>query len=134
MMNTQHNERAHDDAELLCTTERQRLRALVEADISVATALHADDSELVTPAGHTRSKEQLLGEIASGKVKFLVWEPASMAVRIDGELAILRYPAQFEIELHGQKVPLRHVWSLVAYEKRAGRWQVVWSLATEIKP
>jgi hypothetical protein len=35
--------------------ERERLRALVAADMDVAGQLHADDFQLVTPSGSTYS-------------------------------------------------------------------------------
>jgi len=54
------------EADLLRATERNRLRALVEADMETAYQLHADDFQLINPAGGALSKEQYLGGIASG--------------------------------------------------------------------
>ncbi|HEU5326140.1 MAG TPA: nuclear transport factor 2 family protein, partial [Candidatus Limnocylindria bacterium] len=45
-----------DLAALLEATERRRLRALVDADLPTADALHADDYELITPGGSSLSK------------------------------------------------------------------------------
>ena len=42
---------AQDETETLRATERERLRSLVEADVERARRLHADDFQLVTPAG-----------------------------------------------------------------------------------
>lgn len=123
-----------NEVELLRATERQRLRALVEANLEVANQLHADDFQLVNPAGQVLSKEQYLGGIASGMINYLVWEPDEIAVLIHGELAILRYQAQIEIIVSGQQSPPIRLWHMDTYEKRAGRWQVVWSQATQIKP
>ncbi len=95
--------------------------------------LHADDFQLINPYGIAFSKEQYLGGIASGEIHYLVWEPESIAVRQHGEMAILRYQAQLEIIVSGQKLPLRRFWHTDSYEKRDGRWQVVWSQATEIR-
>lgn len=114
-------------------TERQRLRALVEANMEVANQIHADDFQLINPLGGSLSKEQYLGWIASGMINYLVWEPEEIAVRMHGELAILRYQAQMEIIVGGQQSPPNRLWHMDAYEKRNGRWQVIWSPATEIK-
>lgn len=133
MTSLERNFNEENEAELLRTTERQRLRALVEANLEVANQLHADDYQLINPAGQTLSKEQYLGGIASGAIDFLVWEPSEIAVRLQGELAILRYQAQIEIIFGGQQLPLSHIWHMDVYEKRKGRWQVVWSQATEVR-
>ena len=51
------------DAELLRSTERDRLRALVTADVDRAEQLHADEFQLINPLGGMLSKEQYLGGI-----------------------------------------------------------------------
>ena len=130
---TEQNINEENEIELLCTTERKRLRALVEANMELANQLHADDFQLINPLGGALSKEQYLGGIASGMINYLMWEPDEIAVRLHGELAILRYQAQMEIIVDRQQSPPNRLWHMDAYEKRAGRWQVVWSQATEIR-
>jgi hypothetical protein len=124
---------AQDQAEQLRTTERERLRALVDADVERARQLHADDFQLVNPAGGTLSKAAYLGQIASGELDYLVWEPGAIEVRWYGEAAVLRYQAQAQATFAGQKTPLRRFWHTDVYERRSGRWQVVWSHATQIQ-
>jgi len=46
---------------------------------------------------------------------------------------MLRYQAQLEIIVGGQKAPLHRYWHTDSYEKCNGCWPVVWSQATEIK-
>ena len=133
MTNDQTNTSSIAEIELLRATERKRLQSLVEANMEVANQLHADDFQLINPLGGALSKEQYLGWIASGEINYLRWEPGEIAVRQHGELAILRYQAQMEIIVYGQKAPLHRLWHTDAYEKRDGRWQVVWSQATDIK-
>jgi len=133
MTNDQTNTSSIAEMELLRATERKRLQSLVEANMEVANQLHADDFQLINPLGGALSKEQYLGWIASGEINYLRWEPEEIAVRQHGELAILRYQAQMEIIVYGQKAPLHRLWHTDAYEKRDGRWQVVWSQATDIK-
>jgi len=120
-------------AEFLRTTERERLRSLVEADVEVACQFHADDFQLITPNGNSLSKEEYLDSIVSGRINYLVWEPETIAVRLHGQMAIIRYQAQIEIIGGGQRRPLRRYWHTDSYEERNGQWQVVWSQATEIK-
>lgn len=54
-----------DEAEQVRAVERERLRALVGADMPAARAVHAADLQLVSPHGQMLSKDQYLGGIAS---------------------------------------------------------------------
>jgi hypothetical protein len=123
------------EADLLRATERARLRALVAADLEAADHYHADDFQLIPPGGGILSKEQYLGAIASGTINYILWEPDSpIDVRLYGKGAVIRYRSQLDIVVGGRAVGLRHYWHTDSYEKRDGRWHVVWSQATEIQP
>jgi hypothetical protein len=123
----------HPEAELIRATERERLRALVDADMDVAWRLHAEDFQLVTPGGATYSREEYLGDIASGEIDYLVWEPTSeIEVRVYGEGAVIRYRAHIEI-VFGDSKDVLNTWHTDSYEKHDGQWQVVWSQATRIR-
>ena len=121
------------ECDVIREIERERLRALVEGNMEVARKLHADDFQLINPLGGTLSKEQYLGGVASGEINYLVWEPGSIAVRVYGEAALIRYQSELEIVVQGRKVPRQRYWHTDSYEKREGRWQVVWSQATAIQ-
>jgi hypothetical protein len=120
------------EADHFRSTERERLRALVAADIEVARKLHADDFQLINTFGGSLSKEQYLGGVASGEIDYLVWEPELIQVRPYGRAALIRYQSRLEIVVRGQKISLRRYGHTDSYEKRGGRWQVVWSQATEV--
>jgi hypothetical protein len=124
---------AQDGADDLRAIERERLRSLVDGDIETARRLHADDFQLVNPAGVTQSKAEYLGEIASGKLDYLIWEPETIEVRTYGEAAVIRYRAQAQAITAGRKTQLLRFWHTDVYEKRNGRWQAVWSQATLIQ-
>jgi hypothetical protein len=121
------------ETDVIRATERERLRALVRADVETARRLHADDFQLINPFGGSLSKEQYLGGVASGQLDYLLWESDSIAVRWYDRAAAIRYRSQVEIVVQGQKISRRPYWHTDLYEKRDGRWQVVWSQATEIK-
>jgi hypothetical protein len=120
-------------ADTIRAIERQRLRALVSADLKTARRLHADDFQLINPFGGSLSKEQYLGGVASGQLDYLVWEPDSIAVREYDDAIAIRYRSEVEIVVEGKKISRRPYWHTDVYEQRDGRWQVVWSHATEIK-
>ena len=115
------------EADLIRATERQRLRALVDANLEVARRLHADEFQLINPVGETLSKEEYLGAIASGQLDYLIWEPESpIEVRLYGRAAVIRYRSQLEIVVKGEKVPLDRHWHTDTYEKTR------WALASRL--
>jgi hypothetical protein len=117
---------------LIRATERERLRALVEADIDRARPLHADEFQLINPFGGASTKEQYLGSVATGETDYRLWEPDLIDVRLYGLGAVIRYRSRLQVVFRGQDMGVRHHWHTDAYEKRNGRWQVVWSQATII--
>src|SRR5438874_8104524 len=97
-----------DEAEIIRTIERKRLKALVEADMAVANALHSDDFQLINPAGVALSKAAYLGFVAKGDVDYLVWEPTSdIAVRLHGNTAIIRYQSHIDVIVFGGRGSLQ---------------------------
>jgi hypothetical protein len=121
------------EAEQIRELEHQRLRALVAADMDRIGELHADDFQLVNPAGKTYTKAQYLGDIASGDIDYRVWEPGEIAVVANSDVAVVRYEAEMELVLAGQAFPRQRLWHTDTYVRRDGRWQVVWSQATRIQ-
>ena len=118
------------DAELLRSTERERLRALVTGDVERAKQLHTEDFQLINPLGGALSKEQYLGGIGCGQIRYLYWEPESIAVRLYGDVAALRYRSQLEIVVQGRHIPRQRYWHTDLYERHGAQWQAVWSHAT----
>lgn len=107
------------------------------ADMEVADRLHADDFQLINPAGATVSKRQYLDGIASGEINYLVFEPDSdIDVRWYGATAAIRYRSNLKIILGGQAAGEdsgpNSYWHTDLYEFHDGRWQVIWSQATLI--
>ncbi|MBX4867680.1 nuclear transport factor 2 family protein [Rhizobium bangladeshense] len=120
------------EADNIREIERTRLRALVEADISAAKPLHADDFQLITPIGVALSRDEYLGAVAAGHIKYRVWEAGDIAVRLHGPVAVIRYRARLEVFFNGHAVPPAEYWHTDTYEHREGEWMVVWSQATAV--
>jgi ketosteroid isomerase-like protein len=124
--------RALSKADQLRATERQRLRALVDADMTTASRLHADDFQLINPRGGALSKEQYLRDVASGDLNYLEWEPGEMRVRLYGNAAVIRYQARLIVSVKGSPGRPVTFWHTDLYEKRNGQWQIVWAHATQL--
>jgi Domain of unknown function (DUF4440) len=118
------------EAELLRSTERERLRVLVAGDVERAAQLHTEDFQLINPLGGALSKEQYLGGIGSGQIHYLYWEPESIAVRLYADVAVIRYRSELEIVVKGHHIPRQRYWHTDLYERHGTQWQVVWSHAT----
>ena len=121
------------DGSYLAQVERDRLRALVERDLDRAAEIHADDFQLITPSGRVLSKGEYLQAVRSGDVAYAFWEAGEIVVRSYGDVAVLRYPAEIAFTVDGARTPRRRLWHTDLYERHGGRWQVVWSQATEIR-
>lgn len=117
-------------AALLPDIERKRLRALARADMVTAANLHADDYWLITPNGSEMTKDDYLGAIASGQLRYQAFEPVSeMAVLGDGlSVVVLRYRARISFD----DGPGITCWHTDCYRFRDETWRVVWSQATAI--
>ena len=129
-MNSSHRNAQDQEAELLRSTERERLNALVTGDVERAARLHTDDFQLINPLGGSLSKEQYLGGIRAGQIRYSYWEPESIAVRLYADSAAIRYRSELEIVVQGRHIPRQRYWHTDLYERRGGQWQVVWSHAT----
>jgi len=108
--------------------ELRRTRALVERDMKVLEDLHAPEYELVTPAGNVFSRKRYLDTIEREPF-YSGWHTGEMAVRITPEMAAVRYRATIQFP-SGREVLC---WHTDMYELRSGRWQAVWSQATELR-
>jgi ketosteroid isomerase-like protein len=119
-------------ADQLPAIERTRLHALVDADASTARRMMASDFQAVTPSGDTLSLHDYLGAVAAGVIDYLVFKPVSrIAVRPSGDSAAIRYKVSFDLVAGGTRV-IHKGWITELWERRAGRWLLVWEHATAI--
>jgi hypothetical protein len=121
------------EADQIRDTERARLRALVSGDVAAARPFHAPEFQLITPRGIPLSLEDYLGELAAGDIRYLIWEPGEIAVRLHGAFAIIRYRAELQVASGAHVLPKTDHWHTDSYEYRDGRWLVVWSQATAVR-
>lgn len=116
----------------IASIERDRLGALVRRDIDRAAELHADDFELVTPSGRVLSRIRYLEAVRSGDIAYAAWDPREIDVRLHGDVAVLRDPAEIAFVVGGAPGAARRYRHMDLCERRDGRSQVVWSQATRV--
>jgi len=118
----------------LRSIERERLRALVAADGPTLDRLHSDDFQVISPFGSAFTKGEYLRSVASGELDYVLWEPEDIQVRLNGTLAALRYKARADVMARGKLLPTMRTWDTALYERRNGRWVIVWFQVTQISP
>jgi hypothetical protein len=119
-------------ADRLRAIETTRQQALVDADTATVRNLTAPDFQLINPGGAVLSRDDFLGAIDAGVIDFLGLETISpIAVRLSGDSATLRYKTAFDLVVDGTHLT-HEGWTTALYERRNGRWQIVWGQSTAI--
>ena len=130
--NSNHAAGFASQADYIREIERVRTQALVSRDMELAWQLHSTDYQLVTPSGVTFTRDRYLGQIETGKLKYIQWSPGPVQVRVSQTMAVVRYPVTLELDSGaGRGTPFR-CWHTDTYELNEGLWQAVWSQATAI--
>ena len=106
---------------------------VVDADLATARRLHAEDFQLISPAGVALSKAEYLGAIESAQLDYRIWEAGEISVRLYGDVAMIRCrDGRFEVDWQGQPGQRGPIYHTNLYERRGGEWQVVWSQASDV--
>jgi Domain of unknown function (DUF4440) len=113
--------------------EVTRLKALVAADLPILRRIHANDFELVTADGSVLTKSGALDAVGTGDLDYLTFSPVSeIRVRVHGDSAMVRYKSRIDVRSVDTGRVTHYAWHTDLYERREGRWQVVWSQATPV--
>jgi hypothetical protein len=121
--------------ERLRQIEQTRLQALVDADVDAAGSLIASDFELINPLGEVLTREAILGGVGAGAVDFLSDTVTSpIKVRRHGTTAVLRYSHDIDIVVAGIGRLIHPAWTTAYYERRNGKWRIVWEQTGAIGP
>jgi hypothetical protein len=104
--------------------EAARGQALLHADTAALSRLAADEFVEISRLGQLRSKADNMRDIASGDLKLTSVRYDSLAVRIYGEVAVLRGIADNSGTFHGFPFSGK-IRYLRIFVRRDGRWQAV---------
>jgi ketosteroid isomerase-like protein len=121
------------EANRIRAIEQTRLHALVDSDTATVRKLTASDFQLINPAGGVSGRDDYMELLEAGVIDYLVFEPSSpITVRLSGDSAALRYQVSFDLVVGGDTHVTHQGWITELYERRDGRWQIVWEQATAI--
>jgi hypothetical protein len=118
-------------ADQVRTAEQTLLRAMVDGTPHTAGALLAPDLQLIDPTGGAETRADDLADIGGG-VDFVTIKPIEpISVRVHGDSAVARLKLKFKVVAFGQTVQ-HDAWTTDLWERRDGRWQLVWSQTTAV--
>jgi len=118
-------------ADQVRTAEQTLLRASLDADTHTAGALLAPDLQLIDPTGGAGTRADDLADIGGG-IDFVTIKPIEpISVRVHGDSAVARLKLKFKVVAFGQTVQ-HDAWTTDLWERRDGRWQLVWSQTTAV--
>jgi ketosteroid isomerase-like protein len=113
-------------------TDNARIHARAVGDVATLSRIYADDYVLITAEGDTRSKQDQIDEIKSGRLRFAPLAPTERTVRLFGDVALVTSRDPASIVRNGQEIggDLRMV---RVYVRRWDRWQLVSAQATRVQ-
>jgi Domain of unknown function (DUF4440) len=122
---------ASSSAAQVRTAERTVLRASVDADTRTLRAVLAPDFQQIDVTGSAETRADYLSLVA-GTVDFRQLKPLTpIRVRVHGNSAVARFELAFKVVARGTKLQHRG-WNTDLFERRGGRWQLVWSQTTPV--
>lgn len=69
----------------------------------------------------------------SRSADYVAWEAGEIAVKLRGDLAVIRYrDVRFDVNSGGRPVHRGPMYHTNVYERRGGQWQAVWSQASGV--
>ena len=120
---------AQSEIELLRQIELDRLQDHVTAEMDPAD--YAPEFRHINPAGQVISREDYLERVANGDYVYRVLDPVTeLEVRLYGDGAVITYQDQVDL-MDGDRHLEATGWHTMVYEKRDGRWVIVWSQTTQ---
>jgi len=118
----------------LAAIERSRLNAFVEGDWELLDQLHAEDFQLINPAGRPYTKAEYLDPMTAGEFRYIQFEPVGeIRASVSGNAGAVRYRSQLSVRVGDLVLEPTPHYHTDYYERRDGRWQVVFSQATGIQ-
>ena len=100
-------------------------RALIAADAVALTRILADDYIQHDENGRSFTRQEVIEDLTSGKIRYLSMTSTGRKIRLLGEnVALVNGREEDEVERAGRRVPVRYIYADIVM-KRNGRWQIV---------
>jgi ketosteroid isomerase-like protein len=117
-----------DEAEIH-QSHRDMYQAMLARDVKTLKELLADEYTLTHITGYRQSKNEWLEQIASGEMQYHSAQERSATVDVDGNKAVLVGRDRVDATIWGARGTY-NLQLTTAFERRAGRWTPVGTVAT----
>jgi ketosteroid isomerase-like protein len=110
-----------------------RNQAMINQDTALLSRLLAHDYTARHITGYEQTKQEWLQQISTGQMRYHSVHELDNAVQVDGDTAVVTSRALVDATIYRA----RGRWSLrstTTYQRRAGQWQVVRSMAESTAP
>jgi uncharacterized protein (TIGR02246 family) len=105
--------------------------ALMAADAAEMQRIYADDYVQYDETGRLSTRDEVIGNLTSGKVRFVSMKSTGRRVRLlRTDVAIVHGSEEDEVEQDSRRSSIRYIYMDVVM-KRDGRWQIVASQLTK---
>lgn len=102
-------------------------RALMSAEVRELERIYAEDYVQYDESGVASTRQDLIRNLTSGKIRFISMTSTGRRVRqIREDVAIVHGSEDDDVERDGERFPVRYMYMDVVM-KRDGKWQIVGS-------
>lgn len=108
-------------------------RALMSADVAELRRIYAEDYVQYDQAGNATTRQDLIRNLTSGAIRFVLMTSSGRRVRVFGGFAIVHGSEEDVVERDGQRFTERYVYMDVV-TKREDQWQIVGSMLARSAP
>jgi uncharacterized protein (TIGR02246 family) len=100
-------------------------RALMAADAEELRRIYADDYVQYDESGTASTRQDLIGKLTSGEIRFVAMTSTGRVVRqLRDDVAVVHGSEDDIVEQGGQRFPVQYLYMDVVV-KRGGEWQIV---------
>jgi ketosteroid isomerase-like protein len=99
-------------------------RALMSADVREMERIYAEDYVQADELGRLSTRDDLILNLTSGRIRFLSMKSTGRRVRLFGDFAVVHGSEEDEIETEGESSRVKYVYTDVVV-RRDGCWQIV---------
>jgi ketosteroid isomerase-like protein len=112
------------DERLILALHEAGDKALMSADVDALALIFADDYVQYNESGKASTKQDVLNNFRSGAIRYPSIVSTARAIRVIGDMAVVNGSESDEVEVAGQRTPVRYVY-LDVLLKRNGEWKLV---------
>jgi uncharacterized protein (TIGR02246 family) len=119
----QKDDQQNDEQQILALHEAGD-RALMSADLDALAQIFADDYVQYNEAGKAFTKQDVLNDFRTGKIRYPSIVSTGRKIRVFGDTAVVHGSESDEVEVSGKRSAVRYVY-LDVLRKRNGEWKLV---------